>query len=165
MATKHTYIYLFILILNANLTPALAQENPFFNAKGKLIIIGGGNILDSLFTFFANDIGGKDQPIVYIPTATTDEKYIQEGGHLEKFTSKGFTHVNTIHTRNKQQADHPKNIALLRDAKGLFFGGGDQQLLADAYAGTKLYEEFIALLNRGGVIWEHQRGQPSWAPC
>lgn len=152
MATKHTYIYLFILILNAILTPALAQENPFFNAKGKLIIIGGGNILDSLFTFFANDIGGKDQPIVYIPTATTDEKYIQEGGHLEKFTSKGFTHVNTIHTRNKQEADHPKNIALLRDAKGLFFGGGDQQLLADAYAGTKLYNEFIALLNRGGVI-------------
>lgn len=41
---------------------------------------------------------------------------------------------------------------MLRNAKGLYFGGGDQQLIADAYAGTKLYDEFIALLNRGGVI-------------
>ena len=40
----------------------------------------------------------------------------------------------------------------MRNAKGLYFGGGDQQLIADAYAGTKLYDEFIALLNRGGVI-------------
>jgi cyanophycinase len=34
----------------------------------------------------------------------------------------------------------------------LYFGGGDQQLIADAYAGTKLYDEMIALLDRGGVI-------------
>ena len=40
----------------------------------------------------------------------------------------------------------------MRNAKGLYFGGGDQQLIADAYAGTKLYDEMIALLDRGGVI-------------
>jgi cyanophycinase len=127
-------------------------SNPFFNSKGKLIIIGGGTIPDSLFTFFANYIGGKDQPIVYIPTATDDEAFIQKKEHLIKFTSRGFTNLYTIHTRNKKEADDPKNIALMRSAKGLFFGGGDQDLIAAAYGGTQLYDEFIALLNRGGVI-------------
>jgi len=130
----------------------IAQENPFYNYKGKLIIVGGGNMPDSLFTFFANYCGGKDQPIVYIPTATTDEQYIKEGGHLVKFTSRGFTNLSTIHTRDKVKADDPKNIELLRNAKGIFFGGGDQDLIAAAYGGTQLYKEFIALLERGGVI-------------
>jgi cyanophycinase len=142
-------ITVFLFILNAN---AQTTSNPYFNYKGKLIIIGGGSIPDSLFSFFANYIGGKDQPVVYIPTATTDEEYIQKGEHLIKFTSRGFTNLSTIHTRNKKEADDPKNIALMRNAKGLYFGGGDQQLIANAYAGTKLYDEFIALLNRGGVI-------------
>jgi cyanophycinase len=142
-------ITVFLFILNAN---AQNTSNPYFNYKGKLIIIGGGSIPDSLFSFFANYMGGKDQPVVYIPTATTDEEYIQKGEHLIKFSSRGFTNLSTIHTRNKKEADDPKNLALLRNAKGLYFGGGDQQLIANAYAGTKLYDEFIALLNRGGVI-------------
>ena len=140
-------VFLFILNVNAQTT-----SNPYFNYKGKLIIIGGGSIPDSLFEFFAADCGGKNQPVVYIPTATTDEEFIQKGEHLIKFTSRGYTNLSTIHTRDKKEADNPKNIELMRNAKGLFFGGGDQQLIADAYAGTKLYDEFIALLNRGGVI-------------
>ena len=140
-------VFLFIINVNAQTT-----SNPYFNYKGKLIIIGGGSIPDSLFEFFAGHCGGKNEPVVYIPTATTDEEFIQKGEHLIKFTSRGFTNLSTIHTRNKKEADDPKNIALMRNAKGLFFGGGDQQLIADAYAGTKLYDEFIALLDRGGVI-------------
>ena len=143
-------ILLFVSICLTQKT--IAQENPFYNYKGKLIIVGGGNMPDSMFTFFADYCGGKDQPIVYIPTATTDEQYIKEGGHLVKFTSRGFTNLSTIHTRDKVKADDPKNIELVKNAKGIFFGGGDQDLIAAAYGGTQLYKEFIALLERGGVI-------------
>ena len=143
-------ILLFVSIGLAQKT--IAQENSFYNYKGKLIIVGGGNMPDSLFTFFANYCGGKDQPIVYIPTATTDEEYIKDGGHLVKFTSRGFTNLSTIHTRDKVKADDPRNIELVKNAKGIFFGGGDQDLIAAAYGGTQLYKEFIALLDRGGVI-------------
>ena len=152
MIQKSALFLLLMILCSAIFTTVIAQENPFYNKKGKLIIIGGGAIPDSLFSFFANYCGGKDQPVVYIPTATTDEAYIQNGEHLLKFTSRGFNNLSTIHTRNKKEADDPKNIALLRNAKGLYFGGGDQQLIADAYAGTKLYDEMIALLDRGGVI-------------
>ena len=140
---------LFLFAFNVN---AQTASNPYFNYKGKLIIIGGGSIPDSLFEFFAAHCGGKDQPVVYIPTATSDEKYIQEGGHLEKFTSRGFTNLSTIHTRDKVKADAPENIALMRKAKGIFFGGGDQDLIAEAYGNTQLYKEMLALLDRGGVI-------------
>ena len=152
MIHKSALFLLSMILCSAIFTTVIAQENSFYNKKGKLIIIGGGAIPDSLFSFFANYCGGKDQPVVYIPTATTDEAYIQNGEHLLKFTSRGFNNLSTIHTRNKKEADDPKNIALLRNAKGLYFGGGDQQLIADAYAGTKLYDEMIALLDRGGVI-------------
>jgi cyanophycinase len=151
--TKKSILAVILLFASISLTQkTIAQENPFFNYKGKLIIVGGGNMPDSLFTFFANYCGGKDQSIVYIPTATTDEQYIKESGHLVKFTSRGFTNLSTIHTRDKVKADDPKNIELVRNAKGIFFGGGDQDLIAAAYGETQLYKEFIALLERGGVI-------------
>ena len=155
---KYSLVFCLLLVFTISSITVFAQtnkgeiSNPFYNYKGKLIIIGGGSIPDSLFEFFAVDCGGKNQPVVYIPTATDDEEFIQKGEHLIKFSSRGFTNLSTIHTRNKKEADDSKNIELMRNAKGLFFGGGDQQLIADAYAGTKLYDEFIALLNRGGVI-------------
>lgn len=129
-----------------------AQDAGMILPKGKLIIIGGGDIPDTLFNLFATSIGGKDQLIVVIPTATSDEVYIREGGHLQKFSSRGFTNLHTIHTRNKKMADDPALIELMRKSKGLYFGGGDQDLIAKAYANTQLHKEMFALLERGGVI-------------
>ena len=149
---KKIFLLSGLLLLAVFHLNAQAPSNPYFNHKGKLIIIGGGSMPDSLFEFFAAHCGGKDQPVVYIPTATSDEKYIQEGGHLVKFSSRGFTNLSTIHTRDKAKADAPENIALMRKAKGIFFGGGDQDLIAEAYGNTQLYQEMLALLDRGGVI-------------
>lgn len=145
---------LFSILLATALSLTLqAQEDvSTFLPKGKLIIIGGGDIPDTLFNLFAASIGGKDQPVIVIPTATTDEAYIREGGHLKKFSTRGFSNLHTIHTRDKKKADDPALIALMRKAKGLYFGGGDQELIAQAYANTQLHREMFALLERGGVI-------------
>ena len=94
MIQKSVLFLLSMIICGAIFTTVIAQENPFYNKKGKLIIIGGGAIPDSLFSFFANYCSGKDQPVVYIPTATTDEAYIQNGEHLLKFTSRGFNNLS-----------------------------------------------------------------------
>lgn len=145
---------LFSILMATALSLTLqAQEDvSTFLPKGKLIIIGGGDIPDTLFNLFAASIGGKDQPVIVIPTATTDEAYIREGGHLKKFSTRGFSNLHTIHTRDKKKADDPALIALMRKAKGLYFGGGDQELIAQAYANTQLHREMFALLERGGVI-------------
>ena len=130
---------------------SLAQA-PNYTHKGHLIIIGGGTITDTIYRKFEQLIGGKDQPVVYIPTATGDEPWIQQGKHLEKFTRQGFTRLFTVHTRDRAKANDPALVALIDQAKGVFLGGGDQEKLAEAYGGTAVHRALLALLDRGGVI-------------
>jgi cyanophycinase len=139
------------LFLCALTGTAQAQER-IFPYPGKLIIIGGGSIPDTIYTAFAASIGGRDQPVVYIPTATGDEDWIRQGGHLQKFLDHGFTNLQTVHTRNRDSADTPAFLERIRKANGVFFGGGDQSRLADAYLGTRLHRELTALLERGGTL-------------
>jgi len=131
---------------------ATVQSQSVYPHGGKLIIIGGGDIPESVYDRFAQEIGGKDQLIVYIPTATDDEEWIQQGKHLLKFSDRGFTQLVTVHTRDRSKADLPEYIDAVRKAKGIFLGGGDQVNLANAYGGTRLHKEMVALLERGGVI-------------
>ena len=143
---------LFFFLLMLLFTQATIAQQEIFPYKGKLIVIGGGDILDTMYNLFAKEIGGKDQPIVYIPTATDDEPWIQAGQHLVKFTSRGFTNLTTVHTRDKQKANDPVFIERIRKAKGVFIGGGDQANIAAAFLGTDVHKELISLLNRGGII-------------
>ena len=143
--------HLLVVLLMATYGQANAQE-AIFPYPGKLIIIGGGSIPDTIYHHFAASIGGRDQPIVYIPTATADEEWIHQGKHLQKFLDKGFSNLQTVHTRNRDSADMPVFLERIRKAKGVFFGGGDQSRLADAYLGTRLHQELTALLERGGTI-------------
>ena len=143
---------LICFLLALLITQSSIAQQEVFPFKGKLIIIGGGDILDTMYNLFAKEIGGKDQPIVYIPTATDDEPWIQAGEHLVKFTSRGFTNLTTVHTRDKQKANDPVFIDRIRKAKGVFIGGGDQANIANAFLGTAVHQELFALLNRGGII-------------
>jgi cyanophycinase len=147
-----TFRRLFFFLLVLLFSQATFAQQEIFPYKGKLIIIGGGDILDTMYNLFAKEIGGKDQPIVYIPTATDDEPWIQAGQHLVKFTSRGFTNLTTVHTRDKQKANDPIFIDRIRKAKGVFIGGGDQANIAASFLGTDVHKELIALLNRGGII-------------
>ncbi len=149
MQTIKRFLFFLLMLLFSQVTFAQQEIFPY---KGKLIIIGGGDILDTMYNLFAKDIGGKDQPIVYIPTATDDEPWIQAGQHLVKFTSRGFTNLTTVHTRDKQKANDPVFVDRIRKAKGVFIGGGDQANIAASFLGTDVHKELIALLNRGGII-------------
>jgi cyanophycinase len=130
---------------------SFSQKN-IFPHSGTLIIIGGGSMPDTMYQTFAKLIGGKNQPVVYIPTATGDEEWIQQGKHLDKFIQQGFTQLKTLHTRDRKKAEGPELAAMIDRAKGVFLGGGDQEKLAEAYGGTAVHRALIALLNRGGVI-------------
>lgn len=149
MQTIKRFLFFLLMLLFSQVTFAQQEIFPY---KGKLIIIGGGDILDTMYNLFAKEIGGKDQPIVYIPTATDDEPWIQAGQHLVKFTSRGFTNLTTVHTRDKQKANDPVFVDRIRKAKGVFIGGGDQANIAASFLGTDVHKELIALLNRGGII-------------
>ena len=144
--------FAWVILFSVLLSPIESASQSYYAHNGTLVIIGGGDIPDTVYSLFASGIGGRDQRVVYIPTATGDEEWIKAGKHLLKFSDRGFTDLSTVHTRDKSQADHPSNLEAVRKAKGVFIGGGDQSRLEKAYGGTRLLQELRALLDRGGVV-------------
>ncbi len=101
---------------------------------------------------FVELAGGADQPVVIIPTAGEDEKYDASWSGLKEFRDAGMTRVTILHTRDRAVADSEAFVEPLREARGVFFTGGRQWRIADAYLGTRTERELFALLDRGGVI-------------
>lgn len=101
---------------------------------------------------FLELIGGADQSIVFIPTASGDVPEAQFAQYAKRFTDHGATNVTVIHTTDREIADSDAFIAPIQEAKAVWFGGGRQWRLVDAYAGTKTEQAFWGLLDRGGVI-------------
>lgn len=121
-------------------------------AKGNLVIVGGGQIGTDIAEKFLALAGGKDAPIVVIPTAGGAEKY--EASSLEKswLTKAGATNLTLLHTTDRAIADSPAFVEAITKARAVWFDGGRQWHLVDSYLNTRTQRELFALLNRGGVI-------------
>ncbi|MCP4894365.1 MAG: cyanophycinase, partial [Actinomycetales bacterium] len=78
--------------------------------------------------------------------------YDESTSSVKMFKKAGATNVHLLHTRDPKVADSDEFVAVLRDARALWFGGGRQWRLADAYLGTKTEAAFHDVLKRGGVI-------------
>lgn len=96
--------------------------------------------------------GGPDAPLVAIPTAGGAPHYDQYWRGRRPFEDAGATDITVLHTYDPKVADTDEFVAPLRRARGVFFGGGRQWRLADAYLNTLAHRELLALLDRGGVI-------------
>lgn len=119
--------------------------------KGSLVIVGGGGLPAAITDRFFELAGGKDAPLVVIPTAQEDA---QAAEHPEEklFRRLGATNVTVIHTRDRKTADDPHFSESLLKAKAVWFGGGRQWRFVDAYEGTLTEKRFHEVLARGGVI-------------
>ena len=96
--------------------------------------------------------GGVDAPLVVIPTAGGGDAYDQDAGVAKSLRRLGAKNVLVMHTSDPKEADSPKFVKPLKNAGGVWFGGGRQWRLVDAYGGTKSEKMFWDVLNRGGVI-------------
>jgi cyanophycinase len=131
--------------------PLSAQE--YGPAKGSLVIVGGGTLDDVIVERFIDLAGGPDAPIVIIPTAgEADESYGEYCPCLRRWKEKGATRLTVLHTRDRKVADSDAFVKPIREARGVFFGGGRQWRLADAYLDTQTHKEVAAVLARGGVV-------------
>lgn len=123
--------------------------------KGSLLIIGGGR-LDSLFYGkFMELAGGPDAPVVIIPTAGITDESLAEAlmtGQRAQFEQQGFQNVTVLHTADRSEADSKSFTKALEEARGVWFTGGRQWRLVDAYAGTRTEKLLHEVLARGGVI-------------
>ena len=136
-----------LLALLLSLSLYAATRGP---RQGWLIVIGGGQVGPEIWDRFFSLAGGKNEPIVYIPTAGDPDTYNDSA--LGTIRKAGATHVTLLHTRDRRVADSADFVQPLLHARAVFFAGGRQWRLADAYLGTRTERELKALLHRGGVI-------------
>src|ERR1051326_5117845 len=88
--------------------------------------------------------------MIFIPTAEDGEpRMTAENTFLAKA---GCKNVTILHTRDRAVADSKQFVAPLRAARAVWFEGGRQWRIADAYLNTRTEREFRGVLQRGGVI-------------
>lgn len=121
--------------------------------KGALIIHGGGAGAAESLVQFLKLAGGRDSPIVIIPTAAGDSDY-KHFDHLviRRLRALGAVNLRVLHAKSRSEADSEEFVAVIASARGVWFTGGRQWRLADTYLGTRAERAMHELLERGGVI-------------
>ncbi|MEN8249547.1 MAG: cyanophycinase [Bacteroidota bacterium] len=115
----------------------------------KLVIAGGGQLPDTIFKEFRRLAGSRGN-LVVIPTASSREVEVEKVKELWK--SRGFQDVSILHTHDREVALSKGFSDPLKTATAVWFSGGSQHRIADAYLGTPVEEELYNLVQRGGVI-------------
>lgn len=119
---------------------------------GTLLLAGGGDLDPGIWRRFVDLAGGAEARIVTIPTAGTDEDLDQGWPGVEELHAAGARSVVVLHTRDRALADDESFVEPLREATGVWISGGRTWRLVDAYLDTRVHEELLALLDRGGIV-------------
>lgn len=130
------------------------KENETIGPENGTLIITGDGIYGIFKDKFLELIGGANAPIIVIPTAGSSKVLSDEflENYKQSFINSGFNNVTVLHTRDPEEANKDEFIEPIKNAVGVIFGGGRQWRHADSYLNTKAHDEFIKLLDRGGVI-------------
>jgi len=115
-------------------------------------VVGGALRDAAIWERFVELAGGTDAPIVVIPTAGGGDEYDRFYPGLAGLRAAGATNLIVLHTNDPAVANTDEFVAPLLDAQGVWFPGGRQWRLADAYLDTKVYDALWQVLERGGVI-------------
>jgi cyanophycinase len=152
---------LLVIALLINLFFACKSEKTVINGdikyetsgpeSGSLVIVGGNMKDSSIINRFIALAGGIEAPMIVIPTAS-GETIIDNVKAAEILTSAGAKNVTVLHTYDTAVANSQDFVAPLKKARGVWFNGGRQWHLVDAYANTLTEKEINNVLSRGGVI-------------
>ena len=124
----------------------------FGPSTGSLVIAGGAVRDPAIVATFLSLAGGADAPIVVIPTAGGADDYDQSWPGLALFVVHGAINVTVLHTTDREVANSDAFVQSIREARGVWFSGGRQWRLADAYLHTAVHREIQEVLDRGGVV-------------
>lgn len=113
------------------------------------LFIGGGALPKEMYKEFLK-LTGPDTKLVVVPTASNRDVDVEK--IKESWNSRGFQEISILHTRDREVASSSEFTSPLRTATAVWFSGGSQSLIADAYLGTEVEEELYKLIQRGGII-------------
>ena len=122
--------------------------------RGTLLIIGGNvGSNEAIWKKFTALAGGADKAVVLVVTAAVgDAAGTDQADVLEVKKQTGIKNVTLLHPANLAEANSEKFTDAIRKATAIYFVGGRQWRIADAYLNTLAHQAFFDLLGRGGVI-------------
>lgn len=132
--------------------PVVTEAPRIGPSSGALVVAGGGTLGPEIWERFLELAGGPEALIVVIPTAGADDHFDNGWSGLEPLRRAGALNLRVLHTRDPAEADDPTFTAPLAEAGGVWFPGGRQWRLVDAYLGTRVHDELFRILERGGVV-------------
>lgn len=137
-----------LLLAAAAALTGSAAEAP---RAGHLVLIGGGDKPPDVMRKFVELAGGKDAPIVAIPTASSEPDAAE---YYEKLFREelGCKNAVSLRIRGKADARRADFVALARKARGIFFGGGDQVRITNALLGTPVGDAIAAAFAEGAAV-------------
>lgn len=127
-----------------------AKPGAPFVSRGTLVIVGGGGMTPEIAKAFVEAGGGEFGKFVDLPISMPDPINLQQEEAFLR--SMGVKNLTVIPYRDQETLESPKVMEVLKNATGIWFGGGRQWNFVDAYEGTKLPAAFREVLNRNGVI-------------
>jgi cyanophycinase len=119
---------------------------------GSVLLVGGGVLPDTVRDRFLELAGGKQARIVVIPTASAKADGVQVPKSYAYWKAQNAASVVLLNARRREDADDPIFVQPLREATGVWLGGGDQSRLTAVYRGTAVERELRNLVLRGGVV-------------
>lgn len=146
---------LFIVVLAVTALTGSTAEETTGPSQGTLVIVGGGDTDHLVFNHFVELAGGVDAKLVVIPTASSSSlgyDYAAQKSAAHARDELMMPHVTVVHTHDRTEANQESFVKPIREADAVWFGGGRQWRIADAYLGTLVERELRAVLERGGVI-------------
>jgi cyanophycinase len=121
--------------------------------KGSLIIIGGGTIVDEIWNKIIELAGGKEKAYFVLVTNASADTSAYVAKSVNEFEKRlGKEKISVLNLKTIREANDEKNLDGLKKATGVFFLGGRQWNISDAYLNTLAHHEFQQVLARGGVI-------------
>lgn len=121
--------------------------------NGTLFIVGGGGLPENLMQDFIDAAGGIDKAkLVYVPCSEAEEVSPRRS-IVETWKRMGVQQATLLHTKDRTKANEDEDFfGPLRDATGIWFGGGRQWNFADSYYGTETHRLMKEVLKRGGAV-------------
>lgn len=119
--------------------------------RGHLYLSGGGGGTYSPFL----DRCGRQATIVHITTAAPDGHLaVAAPGAWQAVLAErhGLSDLRVLHTRDPSVSDQDGFVAAFDEADCVWFGGGRQWRLADAYLDTAVHDALEEVLDRGGWV-------------
>jgi cyanophycinase len=133
--------------------PSLLPSTPVVPEvpRGHLLIVGGGGLTDEMVQTFVDRAGGREACIVVVPTAEESPRLVDRSD-VRRFLDAGAGRVVVLHPSEGADETQAEWLAPLREATGVWFGGGRQWRFLDAYEGTPFVTLCQGVLERGGIL-------------